>query len=301
MVQENKTKLNWLAFSTFPSRAEYEIPEAMFHRCTQRRLLVRSVADDDLSLTRACACETNDRPISWHVGTCAKMHATTHMHEAFLAALHKEIKMAGGQARLVKATEFTGTKSCPDIHFQFQSHTSEWAQEGYGDLTVGYSNARSKEAAFAKDAEAELTGTKSKRLIEGMLTEMESRKEKKCKKLAARTRTPVWGLALSSGVWAGPRLNKLFKLIADMAKDLLGAPTGIYRAALNQRMSVAFHRAKDQAFRAAIGAYTKESTTRRTTKLPRCHVLHAPLEKVFTPQGGGVRGFGEGGGWGASR
>lgn len=219
------------------------------------------------------------------------------MHEAMLSALKRELAEAGAATRKVKAGEFRGTNSCPDLWF------STGRQSGYGDVTVFYANALSAEERIAKDTEGESEGRKTTKPIERKLHTMEMQKEQKYQEQAERTGTVMWGLALSSGGWAGPRLTQLIDLIANLAHDNFEAPAGLYRAAVNQRLSVAFHKAKVAAFYAGIGAYTKKQKKKKTTKesLPHDHLLHAPLEETFAQFTGRVSGFCDGEGWGGNR
>jgi len=144
----------------------------------------------------------------------------------------------------------------------------------------------------------ELVGTKSSKPIERTLRQKEGRKEEKYARVVGRSGAAIWGLALSSGGWTGPGLTNFVHLIASTANMNYDVPEGLYRAALNQRLSVAFHKAKAAAFRAALGTFTKRKRNGQAD-LPRRHILNATSSETPSQLGGRVRGFDNGDGWGA--
>jgi hypothetical protein len=284
-TQENGEKHARLLFSTFPSRQEYHVPEQRMNHIVRRRLLLESPLDAMGVLTKPCNCAIAERPLSWHVGTCATGHATTIAHDVILGEIVREFKRAGATvARKCNHREFAGEGKVPDA-FVVYKLMDEPEKEVYLDVTVLRTHAEGMEKQLAEDTlkrREEGTEDDKEGLIDKELKKKEALKEKKYMHEARRANCEIWGIALSSGGRLGQQFTNLTKIVARLAGETTEADVPKYLAALNQRLSFAIHKADYFAYQAALGAFHKQTPGTRTRKEMEEleELLSAPHEDV---------------------
>ena len=266
-VQETGSKHARLLFSTFPARAEYRVPEQRMNHVIRRRLLLPSPLDAPGVLRQPCRCATGDRPLSWHVGTCATGHATTTAHDVIVGMIVREFKQAGATvARKCNSREFPGEGKVPDAFIVYKLR-DETEKEVYLDVTVLRTHALTTEAQLANDTTLRReTGKEgdSSRLIDKLLRKKEDLKEKKYAEETQRANCEIWGVALSSGGRLGKQFLNVVKIMARLAGETSDADESKYFATLNQRLSFAIHKADAFAYQAALGSFHRQTTSART-------------------------------------